>query len=80
MTTDAPAENNDLPRKTCSCGHARGHHFVSPEPSYTFGGWTMILIGITATPTEVRFVCRRCTKVVEVVTDRAEIERIRLYG
>ena len=79
MTNETPSKAPIAP-KTCPCGHGRSHHLVSPEPSYTFGGWTLILIGISATPTQVRFICRRCSKVVEVVTDRAEIEGIRLYG
>ncbi len=78
MNSKAP--NTTAPPKTCPCGHPRGHHLVSPEPNYTFGGWMLILIGITAAPTQVRFVCRSCTKVIEVVTDRTEIEGIRLYG
>jgi hypothetical protein len=66
--------------KTCPCGHDRAHHMVSPRPDYTFGGWCLILIGISATPTEIRFVCRDCEKTIERVTDRKEIEGIRLYG
>lgn len=40
----------------------------------------MTIVGITARPTQVRFTCRRCEGVVEVVTDPAEIDGIQLYG
>jgi 3,4-dihydroxy-2-butanone 4-phosphate synthase len=53
---------------------------VSPSADYTFGGWCLILVGITATPTKVRFVCRTCNGVVETVTDVEEIKQIRIYG
>jgi hypothetical protein len=53
---------------------------VSPSAEYTFGGWCLILVGISATPTMVKFVCRTCDQVVETVRDVAEIKQIRLYG
>ena len=43
---------------------------VSADPQYSGVGWFLVLVGISATPHTVRFVCRRCEEVLETVTDR----------
>jgi hypothetical protein len=48
----------------CRCGHGRGHYMVSEEPEYGAWGWFSMLLGISATPTKVRFRCRRCDTLV----------------
>ncbi|MBK6512692.1 MAG: hypothetical protein IPG04_00900 [Polyangiaceae bacterium] len=53
---------------------------VSPSAEYTFGGWCLILIGISATPTAVNYVCRRCGQKLERITDPKEIAETRLWG
>lgn len=70
----------EMPKPTCPCGHDRTHHMVSPNANYTFTGWCLNVIGITATPTEIRFVCRRCDTTIERITDPKEMEGIRIYG
>ena len=70
----------EKPKPTCPCGHDRTHHMVSPNANYTFTGWCLNVIGITATPTEIRFVCRRCDTTIERITDPKEMEGIRIYG
>jgi hypothetical protein len=62
-----------LEAKRCKCGYARGHHMVSADPQYSGVGWFLVLVGISATPHTVRFVCRRCEEVLETVTDRAAL-------
>lgn len=53
---------------------------VSASAEYTFWGWTLNLIGITATPIRIKFTCRRCDKEVEATTDPKLIAETRLWG
>ncbi|MFO0550495.1 MAG: hypothetical protein U0271_19020 [Polyangiaceae bacterium] len=53
---------------------------VSPKGEYTIGGWCLLLIGISARPIAVNFVCRRCGERIDRVTDPKEIAEIRLWG
>jgi hypothetical protein len=77
VTDELAAQTNEVPSpgeaKRCACGHARGHHMVSADPEYSGWGWFLVLVGISATPHTVRFVCRRCEQVLETVTDRAAL-------
>ncbi|NUP10025.1 MAG: hypothetical protein HOW73_28585 [Polyangiaceae bacterium] len=67
------------PRR-CPCGHEKGHVMVSPAAEYTFGGWCLILVGISARPTAINFTCRRCGTRLDRTTDRQEISETRLWG
>jgi hypothetical protein len=70
-----------LPKgRTCRCGHDRTSHMVSPSGEYTFFGWCMILVGISADPVAIRWACRRCQEEVYRTTDKAIIKRTRLFG
>ena len=53
---------------------------VSPAGEYTTVGWVLILMGISAEPTGVRFVCRRCDGVIWRTTDKKTIAETRLWG
>jgi hypothetical protein len=75
-----PNRQAGLPQKRCKCGHHRQHHLVSPSGEYTFGGWCLILFGISARPTAVRFECRQCGTIVERSTDPVVISETRLWG
>jgi hypothetical protein len=66
------------PAKRCRCGYTRGHVMVSPVGEYTFAGWAMLLVGISVTPTRIRFQCRQCRDVVEETTDPRDLKEIRL--
>jgi hypothetical protein len=66
----------NAPDKRCRCGHAKGHHMVSLAPDYTGFGWFLVLVGISATPTRARYVCRRCDEVLEIVTDPEALQRL----
>jgi len=65
----------DLP--TCSCGHDRDHYMVSPVPTYTFLGWFLVVLGISAPMTKMEFRCRTCDQVIETTTDVAIMEQYR---
>ncbi len=64
----------------CPCGHDREHTLVSPEAEYTFGGWFLSMVGISARPIAIRFVCRRCGHVVERSTNEKILTETRLWG
>lgn len=53
---------------------------VSPAADYTFAGWCLILIGISANPISITFVCRRCDGPLERITDPKVIARTHLWG
>lgn len=72
------ADKKELPR--CPCGHDRNHTMVSPNAEYTFGGWCLIMVGISARPVAINFTCRRCETRLERITDRKLIAEIRLWG
>lgn len=68
------------PSTSCTCGHDKHHVMVSAAPEYTFSGWCLILIGISATPRAISFTCRQCEQVIERTTDPKVIAETRLWG
>ena len=66
--------------RTCACGHDKHHPMVSAEPLYSGIGWAAILTGISWEPKSVSYKCRVCDKVVDTVSDPAEMKKLRLYG
>ncbi len=79
---ESPAEAKDTKkaRPRCKCGHDRNHPLVSPSAQYTTMGWFLVLVGISARPTSIKFLCRRCEQVVETTTDPDEIREAKLWG
>lgn len=79
---EKPRDNvpKDKAPKKCRCGHDRHHPMVSATGDYTFGGWCLILFGISAKPRAIRFTCRRCDEVIERVTDPVTIAETQLWG
>jgi hypothetical protein len=53
---------------------------VSPAGEYTTMGWVLILIGISAEPTAIKYVCRRCEGILERTTDKKVIAETQLWG
>ncbi len=53
---------------------------VSPAGEYTTGGWCLILIGISATPRSIKYVCRTCEQVIDRTTDPTLLSETRLWG
>lgn len=64
----------------CRCGHDKQHVMVSASPEYSFGGWCLILIGITATPRAIGYTCRQCEQVIDRTADPKVISQTRLWG
>ncbi|HTJ82284.1 MAG TPA: hypothetical protein VL400_11235, partial [Polyangiaceae bacterium] len=64
----------------CKCGHDKTHPMVSPAGEYTTMGWVLILIGISAEPTAIKYVCRRCEGILERTTDKKVIAETQLWG
>ena len=49
--------------ETCSCGHSRSHHLVTPRATYTaWGTFWITIMGVSATPIRVDFICRMCNE------------------
>jgi hypothetical protein len=53
---------------------------VSPAGEYTTGGWVLILIGISASPRAIKYVCRTCEQVIERTSDPTVIKETNLWG
>jgi hypothetical protein len=53
---------------------------VSTSFDYSFGGWCLSLIGISARPRAIRYVCRRCEQVFDKTTDPKTIDQTPLWG
>jgi hypothetical protein len=50
----------------CPCGHDRNHFMVSREGKYTPMGWFWVtMMGVTTSPIEVSFRCRKCNIIIE---------------
>lgn len=54
---------------TCRCGHDLSHPSVHPEPKYTTGGWLLLLVGATPTPTHAVYSCSRCMQILGITRD-----------
>lgn len=39
---------------------------MTPEPTYGFWAWILLLAGATGTPKKITYRCQRCYEVVEV--------------
>lgn len=75
-SNDKPSEQAEpLPR--CPCGHDRNHVMVSANQEHGFGGWVLVLIGISAPPRAVNFTCRECGTVIERTKDPKRMKEIR---
>lgn len=58
------------PFRTCRCGfHKHDHIHVVPKCRYKWHAILRLLLGATAYPKEVRYVCRRCGETIEVTRD-----------
>lgn len=70
------SESQDLPQ--CKCGFTREDVtrsvHVQAKPEYNGIGWCLLLFGITARPSLVRFVCTQCNQLIEESTDPAVLK------
>ncbi|MCA9783175.1 MAG: hypothetical protein KDC10_06705 [Calditrichaeota bacterium] len=53
----------------CSCGHTTDHKLVTRRVEYSWLGWLMIFVGISAHPLRVRYQCLKCDQVLHVESD-----------
>lgn len=65
-------------RTTCRCGYDRDHHMVSAKGDYSLYGSFCLIMGISAHPLKVRYVCRMCEEVIEESTDPVALRDPRL--
>lgn len=73
---DTSTPEREVPR--CACGHDRRHPYVVADLVYPRGsGLKMWLVGASATPSEVRYRCRRCGQTFDATTDLTERRRHR---
>jgi len=69
-----------MPEQTahiCSCGHDPSHYMVSAEASYGFWAWVALLLGISGTPKQITWRCRRCGEVIHATRDPSELQDFR---
>jgi hypothetical protein len=65
-----------MARKTCPCGHTRGHPLVEEEPEYTLWGWILLSIfGVTPKPDHIVYRCTICHKSLGVTRDPEALAR-----
>jgi hypothetical protein len=53
---------------------------VSAAAEHTFGGWCLVLLGISARPRAIKFQCRLCDEVILRSTDPKVIDETRIWG
>ena len=69
----APADGG----ATCRCGYGRGHHMVSPVPTYTnWGKFWVIFMGVSSVPIRLDFQCRVCGQTFDHTTDPDELRKL----
>ena len=60
----------------CECGHGKGHHMVSPIPTYTmWGSFWINLMGVSSVPIRIDFQCRVCKDRFAFTTNREELKK-----
>lgn len=55
--------------RKCRCGHDITHPMVHPDPKYSLGGWFLLLLGATPTPTHAVYQCGRCMETLGITRD-----------
>jgi len=50
---------------------------VSAEASYGFWAWVALLLGISGTPKQITWRCRRCGEVIRATRDPGELQDFR---
>lgn len=68
------AASNEDHFRTCPCRGDVRHPFIRPEPEYDWLGILLLNFGITARAKRVKWVCRKCDRVVRDEHDPAAIK------
>jgi len=56
--------------KTCKCGYDINHPNIVHKCQYTKFGWFLLtILGMSAKPKKVSFVCSQCNEVIDESTD-----------
>ena len=61
----------------CRCGHDITHPLVRPVKRYSLWGAMALMMGFTARPIRIDFVCGQCGAEFEPITNRKMLERFR---
>jgi hypothetical protein len=61
----------------CKCGHDKMHPRIRPIKKYSLWGAMLLIMGYTARPIQIDFVCGECGTVFDSITNRAMLERFR---
>ena len=73
---DGPPSSRPTQLERCSCGNDRHHHMVSERREYTaWGKFWMILMGVSARPVKIDFVCRQCKERFDFIKDEKELNQ-----
>ncbi len=58
--------------KVCKCGHDVNHPMVIHESEYSKWGWFLFtILGLSAKPKSVKFICTKCKELIEETSDSA---------
>jgi len=66
---------NDESINKCSCGNNRNSESVYIKTEYTPWGWLWMLLGISAVPVKVNFICRKCGQTLDTLTSKEELKK-----
>jgi hypothetical protein len=58
-----------MTERKCRCGHDIHNPLVHPDPKYSLGGWCLLLLGATPTPTHAIYRCSRCGEILARTRD-----------
>jgi hypothetical protein len=71
------ATNATTPAVRCRCGHDRTYPNARPVKRPSLLGAMVLLMGYTARPMRIDWVCPTCETVLDTVTDPETLERFR---
>jgi hypothetical protein len=76
MNATTPDATDATPA-SCPCGHDRTHRALLPVKRRSVLGAMALLMGFTARPVRIDWVCPTCGTVLDSVTDPEALERAR---
>ena len=75
--TPTAQDTTNTTRTRCPCGNDYTHPTLSPVKRRSLLGAMALLMGFTARPTRIDWVCPTCGTVLDSVTDPETLERCR---
>jgi hypothetical protein len=61
----------------CKCGNTKDNPLVIAKTSYSWWGWLLLSMAISAKPKEVIFQCQNCGEIIGRSKDTALLEKYR---